>query len=350
MIGLDEIIVNNLLTTANGDFKIHIDYATLLNISTNTIQIFSLETTGATINGIFRRYSEYVFFIQNNLIQFSGSCYSLTNFRINSDRVRLEKNGIISNAIIVNNNLIEIEGENTEDYIYYLPDTPTNRPTVLNNFSLYEISSDSQNVHNSDVMRKFKNIYYKMLEIIDNNSTDELKYKWFNYEIAREILLKHNKERDVEFKEKLLRVLDHSKKHNGYLSNINASEIQVFRNIILYLSEIVLDKSSLVNNLRLLADNLVDSIENDIIVCLTGRVNRMINSIEPVVSTMTDKSHIYKNISDAREDMLKLSTKLFQSGKKIENIKNELIQEFYYLDTAEILLEIESWNLEDLFD
>lgn len=346
MIGIDEIIVNNVLTKDDGDFLIHIDHGHIINSSTNEIQTFYIETTGVTINGIFRSFKDYVFSVQNNLIQFSGSCYSLNNFIINSNRVRLERKKIIYNAIIINNNLIEDFDDEFNPYNNYeypvLPNTP---PSINTHSSLYEISSNRQNVHNSEVMNKFKFLYYKMLEIINNTHIYV-----FSYEDSRSILLECCKNKDIMFKRNLVKVLDYSKKHNGYVYNIDSSEVQVFRNIIAYLNKMIPDKNITSLYLILFADNLVDCIENDIVVCLTGRVNRMINSIQPLLENNLSKSERYCNILDSKEEMLKIASKLFQSGKDINTIKSTLLQEFNHLNKEELCLEIESWHLEELFD
>ncbi len=339
MIGIDEIIVNNLITKDDGTYVIHIDHATLLNLSTNQIQHFSLETTGVTIDRVYRSYRDYVFFIQNNLIQFSGCCYSMSNFRINSNRVRLEKNGFIYPAIIVNNRLIDV----LHDADINWETIPAVEQTVIpsRQYSLREISRDSQNVHNSAILNKFKAVYNIMVAKIANR-------RLLSLDSSIELILATASGRPVSFQNILDNVLKYVSRQNGYIYNLDSNETYILRVITSYISN-CLEEVNQKNCLTILSDNLVDCVEDDIIVCLTGRVSRMINSVYHLLESDLSNFDKFTSIADAREYMLKSAMELFNSNKSIENIKESIIREFGHLSHFELLTEIDSWGLENLY-
>lgn len=340
MIGLDEIIINNLLTKSDGDYLIHIDHATLLNVLTGQIQIFCLESTGITIDNVYRNFKDYVFFIQNNLIQFSGSCYSMSNFVINSRRVRLEKNGILTPMIIVNNRLLSLDYVNETNYNIPGVNNMIENTLISNEFNLFDISKDRQNVHNSSVLNKFKDLYDNILYI---NSTCINRSLSIEESVDRLTLACIDK--SEVFKYNLLKVLKYCIEQNGYIYKFNTTETEILANTVSYMFN-MLDSENVSESLRLLADNIVDCIEDNLIVCLTGRISRILNSALHLSKKISHKS---LTVSESKEDILNVAMVMFRSNCSLLEIKNRIFLEYDHLDRNELDLEIDSWHLEDLY-
>jgi len=355
MIGNSERIINNIISTNEYERKINIDYATITNLDNNEISELVLESTGASLNGSFRLFSDYVFFIQNNLIQHSSLCISMNNLVINSNHVRIENNGVITHALIENNVLIELTEEEVIANGFDRNVLENNRAQAVNNnfsanvnyINISSLSKDTQNVHNSFIVSKLCYIYFKILELIQRNT--QLSHRSnISLDYCKNILLDKYRNKDSESKEKLNRVICFIIAQNGYIYNLKQTETQILINIVLYILNCV--NAEMQNDIfMLLCDCLVDCLEYDTVVCLTGRVNRMINSVEYLVSVHLSKKEKYPSIKEAREEMLRIAMKLYNSGKEMKDIYFNIIEEFNHLDRADIVKEIDSWNLEYLF-
>lgn len=350
MIGREERIINNILSTSEGEYKIHIDYATITNLDSGETNTLILERTGVSIDGRFRAFREYVFFIQNNLIQHSGSCVSTYNLVINSNHVRLEKNGVIKHAVILDNVLTELTEEeaavniNRND-IPLFENTPR-RPDV-NQTSLSSLSKDSQNVHNSSVVNKFKFVYSKIVELVKRNTPVNQLFD-ISIDYCKTLLKDKYRNKKSESKEKLNRVLQYIIQQNGYIYNLQNTETQILRNIVLYILNCVNSKNQ-DDVFVLLCDNLTDCVEYENIVCLTGRVSRILNSVEYLIDIHLSMTEKYPSVEDAKEGMLKIAIKMFNNEKKLEEIYKKIIEEFKHLDKDKLIAEIDSWGLDTLY-
>jgi hypothetical protein len=370
MLGLDETIVNNKFTTGLDNYIIHIDHAVITNTLANTSFNICLESMGATVDGVFRKYTDYVFFIQNNLMQHSGLCINFNNLVMNSRRVRLESSaGEITRAVIVDNVLIQLADGEVYDFGPNAPPDPidliiprinTNR--YVDESSLREISRNGQNVHNSTVVYKFKILYEKILKQlresisiydIDNFSIDSaytnlISNSGLNSGL-NSILNSFLFYKQTKLKT-LMNVLEYSKKQNGFIYNLNDTEGNILKHIILYINNCV-DQNYKADTFKLLADNMIDCLENDVIVCLTGRITRMLNSIEHLVSENDGeiKKNISENIDDIRQEMLAKAMTMFNNKVLLNEIKEALYLDYPKVDKSCLNTEIDSWNLEDLY-
>lgn len=369
MLGQDETIINNKINTGLDDYIIHIDHAVITNTLSNISFNICLESTGATVDGVFRSYKDYVFFIQNNLMQHSGMCVSFNNLLINSRRVRLENNdGNIIRAVIVDNILIPLKegeeydfGQNAPPEPVIMPQNNRIRNVPVKEYSLEEISNDRQNVHNSTIVHKFKTLYEKIINHInkvvskndiDNFSIDDAYTNLMsNSGFNNSILCYNNKKLKT-----LSNILEYSKKQNGFIYNLNDNECNIFKYVIIYINNCV-DSSYKADTFKLLANNMLDCLENNSIVCLTGRITRMLNSIEHLVSCdkykidddCNDKQNNSININDIRQEMLAKAMVMFNNNLKISDIKEAIMLDYPNIDKECLRSEIDSWDLENLY-
>lgn len=365
MLGQSQNIINNTLSglDRNGkDCIIHIDYAIVKNTENNITEELVVESSGAVLNGVFHTFNSYVFFIQNNLIQHAGSCVTMNNLIINSNRVRIQRGEECLSAMIIDNVVVELDEQDrmggngrevnnqpARQTQIVRPQTHTHLiPAIFSVDSLANIVSDSQNVHNSNIVNKFKYIYFKMLELINrwrNNGSN------INISLQRcydllVIVYRNNSDDD---REKLARVLTYSKNQNGYIYNLKATENEIFRNVVIFIHTCVHD-NYIEDTLKLLADSMLDCIENDAVVCLTGRATRMINAVLHLVDIHLEKKEKYATVKDARPEMLRICSDMYKFSENIdkvtaEDIKVAICKEFNWLDKNEVDDEVESWNL-----
>jgi len=318
MLSIDQFILGNKLIDQNtGDqFTIHIDHA-FISLG-NQVQTFSLETTGVTLNGAFRSFSDYVFAIQNGTFQYSGMCYNMASVVIHSDQVRLERRNVITRAFIRNNTLVENLGlpmENIRPAELAAP-MPMPRPIprhMQRPVTLRELARDTQNVHDSFILDKFANIY---------NSLGSPSLTWL--ECCRKLM-------QVDGSEQLARVLYYIESQNGYIYKFEASEVQVLLKVT----------SSIKNNrdaLVILTNSLRDCLQNTEFVCLTGRVARMVNAIEHLVVKKL-------KAKDCRPILLGQASKI--EYKSIDELVR--ILEKNNENTEGIREEVLSWGLPESF-
>jgi hypothetical protein len=359
MIGIEETIVNNKLTTGLGDYIIHIDHATITNNLSNTTFNICLESTGATVDGIFRTFRDYVFFIQNNLMQHSGMCVSFNDLVMNSRRVRLENSeGHVTRAVIVDNVLIQLRAGDEYQFMQdALPD-PVERivPIVNNNrpfveSSLLEIARNSQNVHNSTVVLKFKILYEKIIQCIDT-AISRYDISIFSIDKAYRTLIDNSGLHNSPKFKILIDVLKHSRLQNGFIYNLNANECNILKNTVLYINNCV-DPKYRADTFKLLAENMIDCVENEVVVCLTGRITRMLNSLEHLVSEIDDAENVKDdgsvNIDDIRQEMLAKAMTMFNNKVQLNDIKEAIYLDYKNVSKDCLNREIDSWELEDLY-
>lgn len=357
MLGESQIIVNNKLSGLGRDCIIHIDYATVRNVDTGYTSELMIESSGCMLDGVFRSFTDYVFFIQNNLIQHSGSCVSISNLVINSSRVRIQREDECFDAAIIDNMVVELNDNSyefineTEQYAvqpatYIETNTAWSRNHLFKD-SLIDIVSDSQNVHNSSIVNKFKYIYFKMKELTaraKRNGTiiDIELNKCYN---IISLVYRNNSE---SCRLKLRDVLAYSKSQNGFIYNLTATETEIFRNVVIFIHSCV-NEDHITDALTLLADNIVDCVEFGEIVCLTGRVTRMLNSILHLVDIHLEREEKYSCIEDAIPEMLKVCSNLYNSSKDkeitISEVKEILYKEFSWIDKKLIEEEVDEWGL-----
>lgn len=364
MLGDTQTIVGNRLSGLGRDCVIHVDYATVRNIENNTRSELMIESSGAMLNGLFHTFNSYVFFIQNNLIQHAGSCVTMNNLVINSNRVRIQRGEECFAAVIIDNVVVEPDERDiiNQRNIQHARQAQINRPQVQTHAtpvifntglllreasvdSLANIVSDSQNVHNSNIVSKFKYIYFKMLELIkrwrNNGSNVDISLQRC-YDL---LVLVYRNNSDGE-REKLVRVMTYSKNQNGYIHNMKATENEIFRNVVIFIHTCVHD-NYIEDTMKLLADSMLDCIENDAVVCLTGRVTRMLNAVLHLVDIHLEKKEKYATVEDARPEMLRICSEMYKTSDKVtaEDIKVAICKEFNWLDKKEVGEEVDSWNL-----
>ena len=315
MLSIDQFILGNKLIDQNTGLEsiIHIDHA-FISLG-NQVQTFSLETTGVTLNGSFRSFRDYVFAIQNGTFQYSGMCYSMASIEINSDQVRIQQRDGITRAFIRNNSLIENMGNEirlAEPVRVHVPVTPRPRPKPRP-ATLRELSRDNQNVHDSFILDKFTDIY---------NSLGSPSLTWL--ECCRKLM-------QVDGSENLARVLYYIETQDGYIYKFKTSESQV----LIKVTSFIKDNRDALN---ILTNSLRDCLQGDEFVCLTGRVARMVNSIEYLVVKKL-------KAKDCRPILLGQASKIEYRSM------NELIRilERNNENTEGIREEVLSWGLPESF-
>jgi formate dehydrogenase maturation protein FdhE len=82
---------------------------------------------------------------------------------------------------------------------------------------------------------------------------------------------------------------------------------------------------------------------------LTGRVSRILNSVEYLIDIHLSMTEKYPSVEDAKEGMLKIAIKMFNNEKKLEEIYKKIIEEFKHLDKDKLIAEIDSWGLDTLY-
>lgn len=333
-LAVDYFIVGNKLTDLNSGRThiIHIDHGYItIGAETHT---FILETTGVTINNMFKSFSSYVFSIQNGLFQFSGMCYHISGIKINSTHVRVEGMG---NMSIIENIIQPL------DTRIVPPELVVTRPEGRNVIippakekTLSEISRSSQNVHDTFVLNKFMKVYNKLQNTLG----------WSD--VCKAILGEHNISMfsrlvDGEFgdlaklitprtnlSDYLIIVLAYIQNQNGYVFRFGATETEI-------LSKIMYEIKDKKDAIKILTDNLKDCVENHHIVCLTGRVSRMLNSIE----------YLYAGdeilASDCRQMLLSQASKI--KYKSIDELVETLQRE--NPNVTKLREEVIAWELPD---
>ena len=147
-----------------------------------------------------------------------------------------------------------------------------------------------------------------------------------------------------------MNILEYSQNQNGFIYNLNDTEGNILKHIILYINNCV-DQNYKADTFKLLADNMIDCLENDVIVCLTGRITRMLNSIEHLVSEKDEeiKKNISENIDDIRQEMLAKAMTMFNNKVQLNEIKKTISLDYPNIDKNILNTEINSWELEDLY-
>ncbi len=362
MLGDSVYIVNNKLFGLGDDCVIHIDYAYITNTQTNELQSLVLERTGCCLNGSFRAFSDYVFFIQNNLIQHSGHCVTMDNLQINSEHVRIQRGEECKRAVIINNVLTETDettGLNSLTRNIYINENNNNinRARVFNPIvdtrlltpttSLSKIARDSQGVHDSNVVNKFKFSYAKMIELIKRNCSQSY-YNNFSLDLVYSTIKDAYRNKSNESKEKLEKVLVYSKNQNGFVYNLQSTEVEVLKNVVVYILNCV-NQQYQSDTFILLCDNMLDCIEHEMIVCLTGRVTRMLNSVYHFIDIHLSMKDKYSTVADARKEMLRIVMEMFNANKSADEIRKHIYKEFDWLSIEELETEVNSWKLEDMY-
>lgn len=327
-LAVDYFIVGNKLTDLNSGRThiIHIDHGYItIGAETHT---FILETTGVTINNMFKSFSSYVFSIQNGLFQFSGMCYHISGIKINSTHVRVEGMG---NMSIIENMLQPL------DTRIVPPELVVTRPDGRNIImpptkekTLSEISRSSQNVHDTFVLNKFVRVYNKMQNILG----------WSD--VCKKILGEHNipmfsRLVNGEFgmlsklitsrtnvSDYLIIVLAYIQNQNGYVFRFDATETEILSKIMYEIK----DKPDAIN---ILIDSLKDCVENHHIVCLTGRVARMLNSIEYLYTGDKIKASECRQLLLSQASKIKYNSvdelieTLQKDNPNVDNLREEVI-------------------------
>jgi hypothetical protein len=184
-----------------------------------------------------------------------------------------------------------------------------------------------------------------MLTLIERNTIMQ-NYSMLKFSKEDAIKILQEKTMNCSDIYRLNNVIDYCIRHNGYIYNIGDRECNILRNIIIYILKCV-NSSSQEDIFLILAENMIDCIENNSIVCLTGRVMRVINSIQHFVEEHLNDSEKYLNIEDARKDMLTFAMNLYNQNMSLEKIRDSVIKKWHYLNKLD--LEIDSWGLEDLY-
>ncbi len=312
------IIGNTLHDTESGlESEIHIDRA-LVTMFGKTSEMI-LEQTGVTIASSFRAFNEYVFAIQNDLFQFSGMCVTMRAVSIQSDHVRIYTNGVLTRAVIRDNYLItdldgiEIPIREPEPApvvrIHVHAFTPQ-RDTSQRN--LGNIARDGQNVHNSFILERFKELY-------DTIKIHKGKLTWAQ---TKDAILRVNASNDV------WEVLEYMQFQDGFVSKFSENETCILSIVV----SCIQDNE---DKMKLLAGSIADCKERGIIVCLTGRVARVLNSV----------FHLYEGKQPASQVRQML---LGQASRAECESLDELVD---YLtsenpNVVDIRAEVESWKLD----
>jgi len=370
----NDISLNNLNDRLNyfSNGKIHIDSG-VIDIA-GQISRIAIESTGISIGDNFCLFTDYVFFINNNIMQYRGIAMPMSYITLNCDRVRLEyidenNERVFIAASIVDNTLYignEIDLADIRPDIRYDEIVNTNLAEVDNNTNLNNISKDNQNVHNSFIINKLRTAYNTMAELIDfsaincNNTFLELKEEILGIADDMDLLEEVHGKYEGKYVNVLNLMLNTIVSNNGYIYAFDTNEINILCYVYVYMCEIQSkhkDELDIVELLKILILNLCDgviSLHDEQCVCLTGRATRMINSVEYIIDYVENKDNKNnkRSIEEVRELMVAKSMVLYNSGEPMEKIKQCLEQEYVQngiLSLEEFQNEFNSWGLEELY-
>jgi len=312
------------------DYELNIDSGTIV-INDETFP-FSLESNNIHINGMCYHFDGYMFNICNNLVKARGSVYHIDTFLINTARGgRIRIGGqyhyfsIVNNVLTVGETRVYNAAENNNLRQYNIRQNV--REHVFNpDANVVNIATDSQNVHNSIILNRLK--------IILNKIQENTKITKTMNQSLKEIRAYFLKISLTGFRN-LNSILNEIQNSNGYIMSFGMKELEVLHIIW----NAIYDNNDLKH---ILYTNMLGMRERGNLVCLTGRVTRMIDIFSGIIDEYTFKD---KNI---REEMMNKCAKI-RTDLNIddeEKLKEE-IKKVLYKDYVESkIMTIDAFNTE----
>jgi hypothetical protein len=306
-------------------------------------------------------FNGYLFEISNNLVRFRGEIIHIDKFILNVSvgRIWIQNNyhsfGIINNELQIGpiiNNYNNID-------LYQLPNNENPRINqelkilkTLQQPELKNLAKDRQNVHDSYVLNKFKEIVNKLnkntiiIKTIDQSINEINKYvdsKFKSkYKSKYSIVNFYYKAFSIDYYKikKIKESIQYIKQNNGFITVYNMYELQVLQLVWNTICNDVDLKDMLLNALL----DMHLSIGG--FYCLTGRVTRMIDIFNGVIDDFKFEKH------DVRQEMMNKCAKIRNDleSKDIEDkddvykieIKKQL--RIDYVDSN--ILTLEEFNAE----
>ncbi len=195
-----------------------------------------------------------------------------------------------------------------------------------------QVYSDAQNTHDTTINSTIRDALAKIEGTklkIDNNAIHEV-----------EAFIKENLQKDKQ--KNALLTLQKIKEHNSTISSVNKTEQDVLNLVWSRINSPDNEKynQQLKENL---CDYLAESVENGRVCCATGRVNRIVDSLNTVDPLVTIKSttminqelmnkagvirnKLYENLPDEEKKIIDLPDDSPQSTKFAETTKNEILK------------------------
>jgi hypothetical protein len=317
----DITIKSNKLSTNNGEYIFYVDTGTVTAFDEN--YRFSLEKTGINVNNSFHSFTVELFQIYRGMVHYRNVVHHLDKqFTLNVTRGRIFINGNCRHFTVLDNVMtIDMITPFTEAARRIQPPRrlyrPTTRPQTNTQPSLAAISNDRQNTHNSKILDNL----YNILVAIKNKTKIELEFNQCVLEIRDLIYLEDLKKPFTNISNGMI-VLNYVMDQHGYIDRF-----QMFEHDVLTL---VWNAVRNDNELKkIFYSNFISMYERDAVVCLTGRVSRLIDIFSGIVMTKA-------NIAQIRREMMDKCVKIRNdSGFTDEKLKDTIIKQMYkdYVDS-----------------
>jgi len=332
-----ERLDNNTLTHNGLEYEIHIDVGeVIINGDKFT---FSLESNNIHINGMCYHFDGYIFNIFNNFVKCRGSMYPITEFLINTNRegrIHINNNihylTIVDNVLTVGETRVYIPAENNvirqynviqnvEEEHHILQHNarlehirqfnlrnniingidPNRTPDMVQRDHMARLANDNQNVHDTFILNELKKILNKLQQKTKitktmNQSLKEIE-NYMNNKANNTIISKITQWFVPRRLTKINIILNYIKTSNGYIGTFGMRELEVLHIIW----NAIYDNEDLKH---ILYTNMLDMSNFGMMVCLTGRVTRMLDIFSGIIEEYTFET---KNV---REEMMNKCAKI----------------------------------------
>ena len=352
----DYIIRNNkLIITEDDEYEMNIDIGTvnIYNVLYNLgIESTNISISNEVINNMIYYFNNYIFEISNKLVRFRGEVINMDKFIVNVSLGRILIQDQYHSFTVINNEMIIGPITNyTQMDLDRMPEPAKfldlnilyqNRDQLIRNRKvitpeLKNLAKDRQNVHDSYVLNKFKEIINKLNKnIIITKAIDEVIAEIKEYIDSKYTIFSV----DYYKIKKANESIKYIKQNNGFIAVYNMYELQVLRLVwnTIYNNENLKD---------MLLNALLDmQSSKDVFYCLTGRVTRMIDIFNGVIDDFKFEKY------DVRQEMMNKCVKIRNEleGNNIEDkdnvYKNEIKKQLHidYVDSN--ILTLDEFNKE----
>jgi len=314
-------IKSNYCTINNDDLLFNIDNGSVTSFG--QIYDLTLESTGIIVNNMFINFQTELFQIYRSQVHFRGIMHMLNlNFMLNVTRGRIFINNECHLFTITNNMMIIDPNPTNETNRAPInrrrininrPRQVNNQTRVNNQQNLAAISADRQNTHNTKILDNL----YNILVVIKSNTDVKLNLSSSVQEIRN--LINQNHSSNIS---KGNHILDHITTQFGYIDRFQMYETDV---LLLIWNAIRHD----INLQSIFYENLLSMYEHNNIVCLTGRVSRLIDVFSGIINIKPDMTKI-------RSEMMSKCIKIRNNIETTDETElKEAIRKQLYIDYVE---------------
>lgn len=247
---------------------------------------FSLEETGIIVNNGFHGFKSELFQIYMGMVHYRGVVYHLNKqFVLNVTRGRIFIDGVCRHFTVVDN-VMSINMTGTAANIVpqrrrvlATPIRPTRTP-VAAPVSLAAVAADMQNTHNTKILDNL----YNILVAVKNKTQLVLTFDQCVVEI-RNLIYEEDTKRSIHDVSYGMIILNYIIQQYGYIDRF-----QMYENDVLTL---IWNAVRGDNELKkIFYQNFLSMYERDAVVCLTGRVSRMVDIFSGIINIKTNLDQI----------------------------------------------------------